>query len=975
MLDELFAAADEPLPSDMQLSLELTLYCQQTSPPELYAALRVGADRLYVVRDIARFLQRLNQGGGLSFGTRLVAEGGASCFNRADRRIVQTLMEIEDARQSWPDPQSGTDAADKHLIKSRRFMRIPQTGAARLLNALSRVRFRFAFSKEIQYMDGVSYDPPPLRWHVSKAYNGIRLSAHYPPDVIQLTADFSHIYASGKIICLMNRGGKRAAPYEMLRALASRTGRYSPRRGRAEIDVPEEQAARFVCELLPKLYQSGEVILDDALASLVTRGELQTKIYLDNENREVTARVHFIYDDLTIEAFTPSDRLKVSDNERYLMRDLPAERVTLENLAKYGFRVRKGQAFLTDSQSVLRFFESGVKELMQRAEVYCSDRFQKIRPRKPWLSASITVDGGFTRFILSLDGEQTDDAPDILAALRDRRRYFRLRDGSFIDLAGFESWQGVASSVYGMAESGAATTRNGVFEASLFIMPEWLRLAEEDKERIIPGETALAMSRSILNGMPVEPPATLRDRLRQYQTRGFGWLTSLAGMRLGGVLADDMGLGKTIQTLAAVLFMKNTLGPKASLVVTPTTLIYNWKSECEKFTPELNCLIVDGPADKRGAIWDGIAENSAGNVADIIVTSYPLIRRDIDRVDAINFRFVILDEAQHIKNAKAKGALSVKRLNADARFALTGTPLENHPGELWSIFDFVLPGLLLTLPKFMAMYGVGQNNEVLRRRIEPFLLRRLKADVLKELPPKLTRTLTLDMPPEQKSVYNAIMQRAKTKIESILETQGYLRGRFEVLSLITELREIACHPSLKFEGYQGSSGKLDALMELLPGAIENGHRLLLFSSFTKMLKLLKAGFEEAGIDCLYLDGHTPTADRMKLVDQFNNGSEPVFLISLKAGGSGLNLTGADMVIHIDPWWNPAAEEQAADRAHRIGQTRVVEVIRLISRGTIEEHVDNLQRHKKDLYDKLIPSAGRDGGAPLTEKDIWDILKN
>jgi SNF2 family DNA or RNA helicase len=279
---------------------------------------------------------------------------------------------------------------------------------------------------------------------------------------------------------------------------------------------------------------------------------------------------------------------------------------------------------------------------------------------------------------------------------------------------------------------------------------------------------------------------------------------------------------------------------------------------------------------------------------------------------------------------------------------------------------------------------MGQNAEKLRERIRPFLLRRMKADVLRELPEKQSRTLVLDMPPEQRSVYNAVMQRARTKIEGILDGQGFTRGRFEVLSLITELRQISCHPSLRFEGYQGSSGKVDALLDLLPGAIENGHRVLLFSSFTKMLKLLRARFEEAGIECMYLDGSTPTVERLRLVEEFNRGGDtnishdahktqtapPLFLISLKAGGFGLNLTGADMVIHVDPWWNPAAEEQASDRAHRIGQTRTVSVIRLISRNTIEEQVEELQRRKQLLYDRLIDGKPTDlAGVAFDEGDV------
>lgn len=314
------------------------------------------------------------------------------------------------------------------------------------------------------------------------------------------------------------------------------------------------------------------------------------------------------------------------------------------------------------------------------------------------------------------------------------------------------------------------------------------------------------------------------------------------------------------------------------------------------------------------------------------------------------------------------GAGAVKQLKAQTRFALTGTPMENHPGELWSIFDFVLPGYLLSFAQFMHRFGTGEELDVLRRRIRPFLLRRLKGDVLKDLPEKNEIRMMADMTEEQRRVYQASMERLKPQIENM--TKG---NRIEVLAAITELRQICGHPSLVLPTYGASSGKLDLLLDILPGALEAGHRALIFSQFTRMLRIVQRRLEAAGISCMYLDGDTPPKRRIEMVEQFNAGEGQVFLISLKAGGSGLNLTGADTVIHFDPWWNPAAEDQATDRAHRMGQKRAVNVIRLVTRGSIEEQVVRLGERKRELFDQMI-TAGEAMPTSLTQEDIRALFE-
>ena len=338
----------------------------------------------------------------------------------------------------------------------------------------------------------------------------------------------------------------------------------------------------------------------------------------------------------------------------------------------------------------------------------------------------------------------------------------------------------------------------------------------------------------------------------------------------------------------------------------------------------------------------------------------------------IPYRFAVLDEAQQIKNVQSVGAHAVKQLTAQTRIALTGTPMENHAGELWSLFDFVLPGYLPRYTDFLRRWGEGQNAEDLRRRIRPFLMRRLKGDVLGELPEKLESVLMAELPPEQRRVYDAALLQKRERVDEILRSKGLNRGRAEVLSAITELRQICCHPALCLPDYQGLSGKLELLMDVLPPALAAGRRALIFSQFTSMLHLIEKRLTAEGVSYLYLDGETPASQRVSLTQRFNDGEANVFLISLKAGGTGLNLTGADLVIHYDPWWNPTAEEQATGRAHRIGQTKKVEVLRLVVHNSIEEQVLRMSDRKRRLFDKLI-TPGEEMPTKLSEQDILALF--
>jgi SNF2 family DNA or RNA helicase len=468
----------------------------------------------------------------------------------------------------------------------------------------------------------------------------------------------------------------------------------------------------------------------------------------------------------------------------------------------------------------------------------------------------------------------------------------------------------------------------------------------------------------------------LGDCLRGYQKDGVRWLRLLEECGFHGVLADEMGLGKTVQALAAVLAHRQALGvAKPSIVVCPTSLVENWLVETQRFVPELKAMAVRG-SDRAELLAE------VGN-HDLVVTSYALLRRDIVEYEAYDFDYIILDEAQHIKNPRTANATACKELRGDHRLVLTGTPIENSLSEIWSIFDFLLPGYLGSQKEFRQDYESAAPDEErdrslreLASHVHPFILRRTKEEVCEELPPKMEQVLFCELGSEQRHLYNTVLAAGRQMLHQA-QGEGWRRHRFELLSILMRLRQICCHPDLLPEDFREGfdspipSVKMDLAREVILEAIDSGSRILLFSQFTSVLKLLPPWLKENGIRYEYLDGSTK--DRQMRVDRFNaDDGIPIFLLSLKAGGTGLNLTGANTVIHYDQWWNPMVEDQATDRTHRIGQTRNVTAIKLVARHTIEEKILALQESKRDLFRRLIAGApGRLG--ELTEEDVAFLL--
>ena len=942
--EELSALIYEQMPGEANIRLEVTLIPPSPEDRFLRAGLRIGQRKLYVVRDIPRFLEALENREPCTFGKGFEYQPEWMHFTEADQRILALMGKLVSALSAGRWLPSGAEA---------RLIRIPGAYAADLLELLREVPMRVMLqSGETLTCRRIAEMQVPIHIEMHLTPRGISLLSSMSEELLPLTEDYAYLLAAGKVF---------RVPAAQ-RALVGYLARHQTA-GRLSFDFSLAQTGQVIGEVLPYLRLRAAVEMGEELRSRLVQFPLRAKVYFDKEGSHVAAQVEFHYGTTVLNPFgAVREKIALDRGEKLLLRDAEAEHRVLDILANAGFRVTKENIRLTGQEEIYDFVSSGVQKLSELCEVYLSREFRRMTPRRPTLSGGMRMDGDKLLFSLKIDGEPTDEVLGILEALSRKRNYYRLKDGSFLKLDELEGWQEPAESLYEAAVRDGAELNRDEMVLRGYRTAYLLNMLEEKRLNVEADESVRSVIEQLQGSGIGDAPET-GIALRDYQKRGYEWLYHLDRMHMGGVLADDMGLGKTVQVISLLRVTRDSR--RTSLIVAPTSLTYNWLSEINRFAPELSAAVVSGTAAQRAHLLRHVREH--GDL-DVLITSYPLIRRDIALIRDFRFRFAILDEAQNIKNAGSIGAVSVKALQADTRFALTGTPMENGVGELWSIFDFVLPGYLPGYNAFLRRYQDGIDGEDLKRRIRPFLTRRLKQDVLAELPDKIETRLTALMTPEQRNVYQASMERLRPKVNRLMAEKGLNRSRIEVLSAITELRQICCHPSLVLDGYTGSSGKMELLLEILPEMIRNGRRVLIFSQFTSMLKILRPHLEERGWPVMYLDGDTPAGQRLEMTEEFNRGQIPIFLISLRAGGSGLNLTGADVVIHYDPWWNPATEDQATDRAHRIGQTKKVNVIRLVMGESIEEQVVELGTRKKALFDRLI-TPGEAGLAALSEQDV------
>jgi len=657
--------------------------------------------------------------------------------------------------------------------------------------------------------------------------------------------------------------------------------------------------------------------------------------------------------------------------DRVLMRNLDAENAAVARLEQIGFaRTDAGGFVLHGQPSVVRFFATDYQRLQRDWKITLTAQVEKWTSEIERVTPKLEIVGSGqdwfeVRYSLTTPGGEVFSNADIQRLLRSGQSQTRLKNGhlAVIDTAGLEDFEQV------IRDCDPAQARPGLYRINRAHAGYVEQTARELGSAVADRREAL---KKFITGRDAPPDAktnlgTLAEILREYQLVGFEWLTRLAANNLGGILADEMGLGKTVQTLA---FLRAHQRDGPALVVCPTSLVTNWENEAQKFTPELKTLVLEG-AD-RAARFKSIPD------ADMVVTSYALLRRDIDTLREIKFSTAVLDEAQHIKNPETQNAQAAFALRAKHRFVLTGTPMENSVRDLWSIMNFALPGYLGDRNDFRERYELpiarGSAPDVQRRlsrRLQPFLLRRKKRDVAKDLPEKIEQVVPCSLTSHQRAAYDALLREIQQGLGSSGKNVSAGAQRMKMLTGLLRLRQVCCDLRLLKLGQASSlpspdernlearatsetSAKLDLLDELLEEAIDGEHRVLVFSQFVSMLHLIRERLEKLEIPFSYLDGSTK--QRQEIVNRFQSDSAiPVFVISLKAGGVGLNLSAADTVIHFDPWWNPAVEAQATDRAHRIGQTRVVTAYKLITRDTVEEKILRLQEKKRAAIDAAIDS--------------------
>jgi superfamily II DNA or RNA helicase len=656
---------------------------------------------------------------------------------------------------------------------------------------------------------------------------------------------------------------------------------------------------------------------------------------------------------VTLGVTSPVDAFVFKEGDTMRSRNIAFERNALRRILDTGFTgpSTTGEYLLRGQNPILSFFARDLPQLQKEWKVSIGSRFQHVTRAVERITPKLEIIGSgedwfdFSFSVESAGGQQFSTA-EVQRLLQVGQNVTRLRDGrlAILDTDGLEEFQAILRDC-DPAQSHPGTYRIGRSQAA-YVDSAFGELAGASIQSTREWTNWTRAQRQLVPLEP-EPLGSLEGILRPYQKEGVYWLRFLSRNGLGGILADEMGLGKTLQTLA---FLRTLDGP--SLVVCPSSLLFNWVREAQKFVPELKVLSIEG--GDRAKLFDRILESN------IVLTSYPLLRRDIDRFRDFKFSSIILDEATHIKNPDTQNAQAAMALVGRHRFVLTGTPVENSVRDLWSLLHFVLPGYLGRREDFRERYelpisrGSQPERARLAKRLRPVMLRRLKQQVVKELPEKIEQITYCDLSPEQEELYQKLRQESRRKLDELSGAKDQGRARIAMLTALLRLRQACCDLRLLGQEAERPSGKLEVLEELLEEAIDGGHRVLLFSQFVSMLRLIRASMDKAEIRYGYLDGQTK--DRAKAVDEFQQTDRlPLFLISLKAGGVGLNLSAADTVIHFDPWWNPAVEAQATDRAHRIGQTRVVTSYKLIARGTVEEKILSLQRKKREMIQSTVES--------------------
>ena len=908
---------------------------------------KIGTTRMYKLKDLTDFYTRVTNNEYEKYGDKLEFVHSRENFDEDSRDLLDFILKYAEILK-YSSLTNRYNYYGSSINKSS--ITLGESTLDEAFDILKNKKIQFSYDYSNSKLEFIE-DNPKIEFELTKL-NEDELSLKPNIDIFKI-----HVFNGKKYTYVLydNRLYRCNKEFSesVLKLIKSFRENYT-----SEMLLSKEDLKDFYSVVMPKIKNSIKItgILPEELEEYKPQ-KLAVKVFLDfNEDDFLIMDVKFCYGD---EEFNPI----LQDVKISALRNELEENRNLNIFQKTGFMldIRNNRFILPDDEKIYNFLSDEINFYMQKFEVLVTDNFKTKQIREPKIGTlGVKVENNLLNLDLNKLNISPEEIEEVMKKYKLKKKFHRLKNGSFLNLDENEDIEFLDKLTSGMDINYKDIKNNTIklpVNRSLYLN-ELLKkfkttktIKNSEYKQIIEN-----LEKDNIDDQ-IEIPVSLEATLRDYQKLGFKWLETLDNYKFGGILADDMGLGKTLQVLAIILAHVKENNRKTSIVISPSSLALNWLQEASKFAPSLKVKVVSGTANERRKIL------SAMDKYDLIITSYDLLKRDREKYEEINytFKYIIADEAQYLKNSNTQNAKSIKELKGETRFALTGTPIENSLAELWSIFDFIMPGYLFQYKKFKNLYEtpIVKNDDKdamskLKMLIEPFVLRRTKKEVLTELPEKTITVLNNTMEQEQEKIYMSYLVKAKQEVADQIKINGFEKSQIMILAALTRLRQICCHPSLFIEDYKGESSKLNQCMEIIEDAISAGHRLLLFSGYTSMFEIIQKELSDRNIKYFKLTGATKVSERIELVDEFNKNDEiKVFLISLKAGGTGLNLTGADMVIHYDPWWNQSAENQATDRAYRIGQKNNVQVYKLITSNSIEEKIYELQQKKSALIDNML----------------------
>ena len=952
---------------------------------EVLLEARIGREKRYIVKNLLEFAQAVHSGKRVEYGKGMAFEHVPSAFAPESRPFLDLLLEEADAYIRHYEEMRGHAGLPLPVMRA---LTLGSAARDRLFDLLEGKEVQTEDEKGAERVCRVERKDPRFPVEVEARGDGIAVTVpsaltSFRGEQRLYVADGLHLFGCselytetmGVFLEQMEQGGRECRS----------------RKEKRELLVGSRDIPLFYARVLEGMEALGILQSPEIDWEKYRPEALKARFEFDSDSPdELRLRPTLSYGDFT---FSP---LADEHVPREICRDVPAEFYISRLITRYFsyWEDESGELVIRgDEEALYQVLSEGMPQFQEVGEVWLSESVRHLRVLPPpEVSMGVSLGGGWLDLKIETAGIDPAELLQVLSEYRQKKKYYRMKNGEFLQLSGggLQALDSLTADL-GLTKSEFQAGEAKIPAYRAFYLDS---LSGDGRMKLFQRDEAYGMMvRDLKTAQSVSyaVPAVLEKTLREYQKIGYTWMRTLARYHFGGILADDMGLGKTLQVIALLTaFYQEKTEQKAagnegsgselplpSLIVCPASLVYNWGQEFARFSPEIRVLLIAGTAKERQEQLEEQMRMEASERAQVIITSYDLLKRDRAAYLGRTFEYEIIDEAQVIKNAKTQGAKAVKEISANVRFALTGTPVENRLSELWSIFDFLMPGFLYSYRKFRERYELpivkNQDPEALtalRRMTGPFVLRRLKKDVLRELPGKEERIVYSAASGRQQKLYTASALKLK---EALAGGAWSGNGKLEVLSQLMRLRQICCDPALCFEDYTGKSAKLETCVSLIASASAAGHKILLFSQFASMLERIRERLLQEGISSHLLVGATPKEERSRMVQAFASDEVPVFLISLKAGGTGLNLTAADIVIHYDPWWNVAAQNQATDRAYRIGQEKPVTVYKLILKDTIEENLLKLQNAKLALAAQVV-SEGMVSLGDLSQNELMELFE-